>query len=637
MTGPDVHLESWDDARLQAAFSARAARAAPTPIGLADAARAAIGSDVAPEGRRIGFLAAAAAGVAVLVLGGVAILATIDHGPPAADQATERATTSVAGLGEPINVSAALAIRTDHPDDRELVVAGFLSTHGFISCDTNEAFGNPARVGCPAEFEWLTERPEILWKTTGTVTIGSLPTGPAFHSSLVLTGPPVRSNAPAERYEPVPVVLVGHFHDRRAALCSADEVSACGETFVVDRVAAVDGERRGVETVLRNERWDEATQKFVTEQPVALQDDVDRLVLVAAPGSTILSRLLLIGAEVASVEPVLAGDAAITQARLVWIVTAVDATEGRARPRTFVLVDGAPTLAEMTATGLAPIRPIDRSAPAPSATSGPGSSAAVLPTALLAHPIDVATAIAKRDHDLDNGELVVAGWARGPAVPLSCPMIRPGMPVALQCPNTFTWISDTRPDTLPDGELTRPPGPAMNLLVTPETNMQVSIFTLAAVRVVAIGQFDDPRATSCEPDSVQTCRRNFVVDAILDPSATRLDPRLDPARVGDDVRPVATWDQVVEAARRSSRGPAAILSVVAVRGSTVVSLVPVAASTPEVTSAPVVWVVRSVIGLDWSRPILETPLVVDGSPDSLLDRLYSATSNELVREIVIVN
>ena len=110
---------------------------------------------------------------------------------------------------------------------------------------------NPTRVDCASL--WLMEQPEVLTRTTRTepVAITRQPTGPAFLPSFSLVDVMLPSGPRDAASRPVPVTLLGHFDDRRAAFCGADERELCADTFVVDRIAAIDGADVSTTTLLR--------------------------------------------------------------------------------------------------------------------------------------------------------------------------------------------------------------------------------------------------------------------------------------------------------------------------------------------------------------------------------------------------
>jgi hypothetical protein len=617
----------WDDERLGAAFAARAAR---TPAAPPDLSEVVLEATERRPGPRIGlaWVLAAAASVALAIgVGGAVLLEGVSHRPGGPAPVN----SAWAALGDPLSVAQALAIRDSTTDDRELVVAGFQSGSATVPCPFEPGNPNPTRIHCPESMEWLMADPEVLWTTSGNVSSGRPPTGPAFHASYAT----VERGFVGDALKATPVVVVGHFHDRRAARCLAAEAASCGGTFVVDRVSFVNGGPRTITTLRLNDRWDAATQTTETLQPIATETDVDGLVLEFVPEGDVLSRQLRTGDQVADVEPALRDDSHYANARLVWILAVLDLRDDVPVARTFVVVDGTTTVVEMTPAGpVVLVRGIVQPSP-DDAQQSPGVS--TLRGTLLANPIDVAGAIDRRDRHLGDGEIAVVGWAQGPAGPIACPMIRPGMPAALQCPNTFTWISDALPPTRPNGEMGPPPQPAFNLIVSPEAPEQVDLFAGQPIRVIAVGHFDDPRAASCPAQDIEACRRNFVVDAILDPVNPVLDPNVGASRLGVRVQPVATADQVIAIATLGSDGPAAILSVVAVRSGAAAELAPHVRDAPELVRAPIVWVVRFVDRLGEEAPTLETRLVIDGPPGELPNNVYLPTRTEILHQTTIVN
>src|SRR4029078_6641533 len=96
----------------------------------------------------------------------------------------------------------------------------------------------------------------------------------------------------------------GLFTPRGAPLGEAvsQPETPCGDVFVVDRVAAVNGEPRPVATRLDNVRFDDATQQQVTHPPRDLVADVDQLAIDAVPGGSILSRQLVVINRVIGIE-----------------------------------------------------------------------------------------------------------------------------------------------------------------------------------------------------------------------------------------------------------------------------------------------------------------------------------------------
>jgi hypothetical protein len=606
----------WDDERLDAAFRARAELSPPTPADLVGAVL-----DHASQPRawnpRIGWLAAAA-GV-VILLGAVSVLRE-GHDPrltvPGAagndSGGLGRAPTSAvaAALGDPVSVSDAIGIRDgdEHPD-RELVVAGYLSPAPTLSCPFIPAGrDNPTHMMCPQSFQWLMERPEIVMTTGPDAVEGGPPKGPAIQPSFALVDPPAVPIPASGGVPSLPVVLVGHFHDRRAALCEAADAAACGRTFVVDRVAAVNGAQRMVTTVRRLQRFDEATKSPVTETPSDLEADVDRLVLGAVPGAILESRLLVTIDQVVGLEPALANDPVLSHwgdpTALMWLETVVDIRDGVAVPRTFALIDGTDWFAEITADGA---QTLDRRAdPRPSGEAQPVTPSAD-PTAFDSAPAtllgldvsDVADVTRQRrsDSSTDRDEYALRAWYVGPNPDATCvpsePVIHPPMP---PCDEARHWLlDDPQQYGVEVGQLRRDPDEWPRVL-NPIVPIDVP-FDLPATwvdgrvvpqPVVVLGHFNDERGVASYHGSAY-----FVVDALawtrerpvasldattLLTNATEVEASvLGRINAVAPVDAMATWATVVDASSFAALEPS------------------LAREAPEFTTGRPVWIVRRLI------------------------------------------
>ena len=624
--------DPWDDARLAAAFTARASRAAEMPADLADAAMASIEPRRARRASSARpWIAAAAAVVALVGFAGVRILTHGDRpGFASASPGATSASPSVEML--PITVADALTVRASG-SNRELLVSGFLSPMPVIPCPFIPVGLNPTQIHCPQTFQWLMERPEALIATSPGSATGGPPTGPAFHPSFALVDAPDVPIPDRGLAQPVAVELVGHFHDRRAALCEADSQSEtpCGDVFVVDRVAAVNGEPRPVATRLDNVRFDDATRQQVTDEPKDLVADVDQLAIDAVPGGSILSRQLATINRVIGVEPILANDDVIPHmgnpATLVWIVTVLEANASPPIARTFALIDGSDWFAEVTsngavmherlATGPSPKPP----AVVPSADSTAFNAA---PTQVLGMDVrDVASVIGLRRSGpgLNSGsnrdEMAIRAWYVGPNpnTPCSPPETAIHAPTP-PCDEARHWLLD-RPDAFgaevgqPRRDPTQWPG-ALNPLLPVDVPFDVPATwvgdAVAPQPVVVVGHFNDMRVDTYAGDVF------FVIDALawtrdrsiqgLD-SVTRLstsgteDPTGVLARIdglaGTPV--VATWATLVDAADFAALDP---------RDAQIM---------PEFTSGPPVWVIRRLIENEMDgrqRLAVESAFTADG-------------------------
>lgn len=635
----------WDDERLGAAFATRAARTPEAPIDLVDEIRRAIDRVPTRSTARHGMLAVAA--VVALAIG-VAALAIV--GRPLAQHSGPGPTTAVhAALGEPISVPEAIALRDASASDREIVVAGFQSATPPVPCPAPVGPANPTLLRCPESLAWLMARPELLWTTSGSSTSGGPPNGPAFHASYAT----VERGFADDPAKPVAVVVVGHFHDRRAALCEPASVVECGKTFIVDGVTFVNGGPRSITTLRRNERWDEATQTTVRIPPSDLEEDVDRLVLAQVLDGSILSRQLVTIDQVTGVEPVLANDDVVPHIgnpdTLIWIVIVLGLRDGVPTVRTFALMDGSNWFAEVTSKGAVMLERRASggpSAPPPAIASADPTAFDSAPTSVLGIKVrDIATVMRDRRADfgdLGRDEFSIRAWYVGPNPSASCepasPQIHPPTP---PCDAARHWLVD-RPEQLGAevGQLRTNPEhwpPVLNPLLPVDVPFDVpatwSDDVPVPAPVIVLGHFEDMR--------VDTYAANlyFVIDALawtrerptrgLD-SVTRLsssgteDPASVLARIDGiaGTTAVATWATVVDAPDFAALDPRA------------------AENMPEFTSGRPVWVVRRLIESEMDgrqRLAVEWAFTADGgqrawitpSPDSEPDLATTMNLHDL--------
>ena len=268
---------------------------------------------------------------------------------------------------------------------------------------------------------------------------------------------------------------------------------------------------------------------------------------------------------------------------------------------------------------------------APTGTPGPSSSSAGPALTWVGDPITVAEAIRHRDTDLDDTELAIAGYAWSPAGSIFCPLILPASPAMEQCPDNLTWISDADPGPQTGPKFIKPAQPAIPILVRRETYAQLAM-PAQPRRVITMGHFDDHRATDCPTDQVEACRRNFIVDAILDPNSPSLDrSAIESFRLDPGAKPVATAAEVVKAATGLPEGIDRILVGSAVPGSAISTFEPKATSVPGLTSVDAVWLVRYLTRTD-ERPVVRTLLVLDGPEGSFFGNVYAVTPDAVVKQ-----
>lgn len=344
--------ERWSDERVAAAFAARARRRGPPPANLADAAvRHVVETARRPRARfrwNVRLAATVVAAVIVVTTVGITRLGVTAPAsvPPSASTAAFASTAAttpspnaspVQGTLERVDVAEALRIRDAFHDGRELAVSGFLLANDAVrlACALMRSTDrNPTRLRCGGMFVWLTQNPSSV--ADGTVVTS--PSGPALRPSFSLVGPiVVRPGSNGS----TPVVLVGHFDDRRARLCSEiGDGAECRDTFLVDRVEAVDGTNQPVAT------FDRVVPSGI--EPIASTADVDGIVAAASDGQPVLSRMIVAGAAIGSTEPALRSHPQYNAARAIWVVTTLDTSEAVARVQTWLVVDGTSTVGRMT-------------------------------------------------------------------------------------------------------------------------------------------------------------------------------------------------------------------------------------------------------------------------------------------------
>jgi hypothetical protein len=335
MTDDERRPTDWPDDRLVDAFVARASMR-PTPADLAEASLERV-RESSPRStsrfdlRSIGALAAAAI---VIAVGAIAI----------GQRPVEPANQPTMALGLPVvSVSEAIAIHDTDPTDREIAVRGYFSPALPLPCPAPDlrTSENPIRLDCPLMTQWLLENPERLVTRSSDSTAGRAPDGPAFHPVFPFIDMSAVSAA-VRNDDPVELVVIGHFHDRRGdpdtALCGATAVANC-DSFVVDGIHSVAGTRVASSTVIDLEPWPPEMRREPTWTP----DDVDRLVTRAVPSFAILSRVALPGHRIRQLEPSLGtGALNIIDRPIAWVITGLDPSTSGGPPvrRTFLIVDG---------------------------------------------------------------------------------------------------------------------------------------------------------------------------------------------------------------------------------------------------------------------------------------------------------
>jgi hypothetical protein len=225
-----------------------------------------------------------------------------------------------------LTVVEAIRVRDEEQSDREIAVAGHVQHPPFVYCGFEPSPRNPAQLPC-TEYK-LSDQGRLLIELGTETPIPAWP-GPSIELGVDLVD---QKLLPSDALVGDPrVVLIGHFHDRRAELCPRDRIEACGRTFVVDRVRERGGARLDLSTLLR-------TDPHAAASLVWRDEDVDRRLATTSPGLQILSRIAIAGERLGDIEPALGtGGLGLIDRQIVWDVTALEPSGQR---RTFLLVDG---------------------------------------------------------------------------------------------------------------------------------------------------------------------------------------------------------------------------------------------------------------------------------------------------------
>jgi hypothetical protein len=247
-------MTGWSDERLDAAYRTIADK--PAPYELAAATVEAVRRAAEERPSRRGALGSALGRPALRLLGGavaVVIAAAIVAGlafRSTTGPSSQTEPTTVDGL--PVQtVSRALAAEKGGA----IVGDALVAIKGWY--DPTFPMGCPAETPGPALVEtcasaklFVSETAERLVEFEGNGVSGKqTPSGP-YIAALEPEGSGVGSLLPVSdqsspgSYDPSPVVIVGHFHDVRAAACGSDE-AVCDAAFVVDQLAWLDGKSFG--------------------------------------------------------------------------------------------------------------------------------------------------------------------------------------------------------------------------------------------------------------------------------------------------------------------------------------------------------------------------------------------------------
>jgi hypothetical protein len=262
-------MSEWSDERLDDAYRALTAKPASNELAAATVAAVRRAAEERPS-RRAALASALGRPASRLVGGGAAVLIVAAivaglalrpaTGPTTGPTTGSTASVTTASTGEPMvvdglpvqTVSQALAAEKSGA----IVGDSLVAVQGWY--DPTFAFGCPAETPGPALVDtcasrklFVSENKERLVAFNGNEVSGrQAPSGPylaALEPDGSYVGPllPVSDQSSPGSYDPLPVVIVGHFHDVRAADCGASDKAACDSAFVIDRLAWLDGKTFG--------------------------------------------------------------------------------------------------------------------------------------------------------------------------------------------------------------------------------------------------------------------------------------------------------------------------------------------------------------------------------------------------------
>ena len=347
-----THHDPWDDARLDAAYAAYASSASPPRLARGDI-RATLRRPPARGIRTWRSPLTALLATAIVVV--VATFAVGSTWPRIAAPSAATPGPSAEAFGLPvINVPEALALRDADVGDRELAVRGWFSPIAPIGCPAPATWPvSPVEPNCPDDWIVLMSEPESLVTRTQDGFEGREPSGPAiaidFDDLDTSWIPDLPDLGPAV---PVELVVLGHFDDRRSALCPEPVRQQCRDRMVIDRVVSVDGVQQRPAPVIGVDGLEVG------------QDAVATFIEQQAPGGLILAMTVVDGETgIGRIEPSLGtGLGGFIDQRAIWVVRSLEGD----RVTTYLVVDGSAVVHRMERDGL-----VTRVSPEPTPATPP--------------------------------------------------------------------------------------------------------------------------------------------------------------------------------------------------------------------------------------------------------------------------
>jgi hypothetical protein len=188
--------------------------------------------------------------------------------------------------------------------------------------------------GCTKPFQFLMQDPETILAPPQSI---HPPSGPGFGVTFDGFDSPINPglfndpNAPAQ---PTQVVLIGHFHDRRAQICTADIRTACGQQFMVDAIAWLSGRPITVPQDLTPRNGDVPTLAVAQQQ-------AEQGLAAAHPQYAIVNTVGIGGDHAFELEPGIADDKSVDFSGAILFIHAYDnGTPGIKPPAIFAIDPG---------------------------------------------------------------------------------------------------------------------------------------------------------------------------------------------------------------------------------------------------------------------------------------------------------
>jgi hypothetical protein len=242
-----------------------------------------------------------------------------------------------------LTVPDLIAYERTATDARAVAVSGWLSQSPPMSCPSPAPEFNARSIErrCGDDYTWLMAEPETLVTVGETGWSARLPARPAVDPWIDGT-PPLGQFRRWPDVRPLPVVVLGHVRDPRAALCRPELVAECLRRFVIDAFASAEGTALARPVDVYADIFDPATGAS-TSLPLQLTvDEAEALARDTAGGTLdVTSVTVRSGDELEGLDPRLPGDWPSQTLDVTWVIRGLGPTVhgGPAMARTFAIRD----------------------------------------------------------------------------------------------------------------------------------------------------------------------------------------------------------------------------------------------------------------------------------------------------------